>query len=247
MTLFAGSENEVKVKSGNFDGCFCSATDGLWGGILLRLLNEKPNFLISSSFGTNTAKWGCDIFAISPNLEVTAKSQKITCVTASLDSFDKVRGYDNGNTTLEIPLCIYLLPAPEEIHVSNVEASNHSRCGISQFPCLSMKHTLTRQTGPKKVTVSGMIAMSDEIEFTEQKHEIKGNDEKSGRTVSDSSATSNSSMITASVETELSKLIFSLPSSLFLRSIFILSSSSSLLLPHPHPPLLQFQTLKYAH
>ncbi|KAH7832661.1 uncharacterized protein MONOS_3984 [Monocercomonoides exilis] len=230
MMLCVGNENEVKVKGGSFDGCFCSASNGLGGGILLRLLNENPNFLISSSFGTNTAKWGNDIFVISPNLEETAKSENITCVTDSLDSVDRVRGYDNGNISVAIPLCIYLLPTPEEIYVSNIEASNHSHCGIVQFPCLTMKHSLTRQTETKKVIVNGMIQMSDELTFADQKHEIRGNDDESGWTVSDSSSTSNSSMITTSVETELSKLIFSLPSSLPLHSTFISSSSSSITL-----------------
>eukprot|EP00770_Monocercomonoides_exilis_P000839 MONOS_831.1-p1 / transcript=MONOS_831.1 / gene=MONOS_831 / organism=Monocercomonoides_exilis_PA203 / gene_product=unspecified product / transcript_product=unspecified product / location=Mono_scaffold00013:253854-255866(-) / protein_length=671 / sequence_SO=supercontig / SO=protein_coding / is_pseudo=false len=137
MMLCVGSENEVKVKGGPFDGCFCSTTNGLGGGIFLRLLNENPNFLISSSFGANTAKWGNDIFVISPNLEVTAKPQKITCVTATLDSIEKVRGYDNGNTSVAIPLCIYLLPTPKEINVSGTDASDNSHCGIVKFPCLT--------------------------------------------------------------------------------------------------------------
>ncbi|KAH7815662.1 uncharacterized protein MONOS_8235 [Monocercomonoides exilis] len=231
MMLCVGNGNEVKVKGGSFDGCFCSATYGFGGGILLRLLNENPNFLISSSFGTNTAKWGNDIFVISHNLEVSAKSQKITCVTASLDSVDKVRGYDNGNNSVAIPLCIYLLPTPEEVYVSNDEASDHSHCGIIQFPCLTMKHSLARLTGEKKIVVNGMILMSDELAFAGQKHEIRGNDDQSGWTVSDSSSTSNSSMISASVETEFSALIFSLPSSLPLHQTFI-SSSSQLTLFH---------------
>ncbi|KAH7824303.1 uncharacterized protein MONOS_7170 [Monocercomonoides exilis] len=226
MMLCAGNENEVKVKGGNFNGCFCSSSNGLGGGILLRLLNENPDFLISSSFGTNTAKWGNDIFVISPNLEAIANPQKISCVTNSLDSFDKVRGYENGNTSVAIPLCIYLLPTPEEIYVSNSEASNHSHCGIVQFPCLTMKHSLSRLTGEKKVIVCRMILMSDELAFDEQKHEIRGNDELSGWTVSDSSSLLNPAMISTSVETELSKLIFSLPPSLSSRSAFISSSSS---------------------
>ncbi|KAH7821031.1 uncharacterized protein MONOS_11273 [Monocercomonoides exilis] len=232
MMLCVGNGNEVKVKGGSFDGCYCSATYGFGGGILLRLLNENSDFLISSSFGTNTAKWGNDIFVISPNLEVTAKSQNITCVTDSLDSLEKVRGYDNGNTSVAIPLCIYLLPTPEEIHVSNTEASDHSHCGIVQFPCLTMKHSLSRLTGEKKVVVNGMILMSDELAFAGQKHEIKGNDDESGWTVSDSSLSLNPAMISASVETELSKLICSLPSSFSSHSTFISSSSSSLTLSY---------------
>ncbi|KAH7816479.1 uncharacterized protein MONOS_9790 [Monocercomonoides exilis] len=232
MMLCAGNENEVKVKGGMFDGCFCSTSNGLGGGILLRLLNENPDFLISSSFGSNTAKWGNDIFVLSPNLEVTAKSQIITCVTASLDSFDKVRGYDNGNISVAIPLCIYLLPTPEEIYVSNSEASDHSHCGIAQFPCLTIKHSLTRQTEEKKVVVNGKVLMSDELAFGEQKHEIKGNDDQSGWIVSDIEIESDFAMITTNVETDLSKLIFSLPSSLSSHSTFISSTSSSLTLSH---------------
>ncbi|KAH7815724.1 uncharacterized protein MONOS_91 [Monocercomonoides exilis] len=231
MMLCAGEGNEVKVKGGSFDGCYCSETDGLGGGILLRLLNENPDFLISSSFGTNTAKWGNDIFVISPNLEETAKSENITCVTASLDSVDKVRGYDNGNASVAIPLCIYLLPTPEEIHVSYTEASNHSHCGIAKFPCLTLKHSLTRLTGTKKIIVNGMILMSDELAFDEQKHEIRGNDDQSGWIVSDIEIESDAAMIATNVETVLSKLIFSLPSSLPLHQTFI-SSSSQLTLSH---------------
>eukprot|EP00770_Monocercomonoides_exilis_P015776 MONOS_15727.1-p1 / transcript=MONOS_15727.1 / gene=MONOS_15727 / organism=Monocercomonoides_exilis_PA203 / gene_product=unspecified product / transcript_product=unspecified product / location=Mono_scaffold01330:43-5832(-) / protein_length=1912 / sequence_SO=supercontig / SO=protein_coding / is_pseudo=false len=225
MMLCVGEANEVKVKGGSFDGCYCSALNGLGGGILLRLMNENPNILISSSFGTNTAKWGSDIFVFSPNLEAIANPQKISCVTATLDSVDKVRGYDNGNNSVAIPLCIYLLPTPEEIHVSNVEASDHSHCGIVQFPCLTMKHSLTRPTGEKKVVVNGMIQMRDELTFAEQKHEIRGNDDQSCWTVADASSTSNSAMITTSIETELSKLIFSLPPSFSSHSTFVSSSS----------------------
>ncbi|KAH7818157.1 uncharacterized protein MONOS_10021 [Monocercomonoides exilis] len=230
MMLCVGNGNEVKVKGGSFDGCFCSATYGFGGGILLRLLNENPNFLISSSFGTNTAKWGSCIFVFSPNLEMTAKSQKISCVTDSLDSFDKVRGYDNGNNSVAIPLCIYLLPTPEEIYVSNIESFDHSHCGIVQFPCLTLKHSLTRLAGAKKIIVNGMIIMNDELTFAGQKHEIRGNDDQSGWTVSDASTTSNSALLTATIETELSSLIFSLPSSFSSHSTFVSSSSSSLTL-----------------
>ncbi|KAH7824218.1 uncharacterized protein MONOS_13035 [Monocercomonoides exilis] len=226
MMLCVGNENEVKVKGGSFDGCFCSATDGLGGGILLQSLTEDPDFIISSTFGTNTAKWGNDIFVISPNLEAIANPQKISCVTNSLDSFDKVRGYENGNTSVAIPLCIYLLPTPEEIYLSNIESHDHSHCGIVQFPCLTMKHSLTRQTGTKKIIVNGMILMSDELDFAGQKHEIRGNDDQSGWTVSDSSSTSISAIITINAETILSKLIFSIPPSLSSHSTFVLSSSS---------------------
>ncbi|KAH7820675.1 uncharacterized protein MONOS_2123 [Monocercomonoides exilis] len=126
---------------------------------------------------------------------------------------------------MAIPLCIYLLPIPAEIYVSNSESYDHSHCGIAQFPCLTLKHSFTRQTEEKKVVVKGTIPVCDEFVLSSQKHVIRGNDDQSGWTVSDASTTSNSALLTASIETELSKLIFSLPSSLPLHSTFISSSS----------------------
>ncbi|KAH7816513.1 uncharacterized protein MONOS_10988 [Monocercomonoides exilis] len=214
MMLCVGNENEVKVKGGSFDGCFCSETDGFGGGILLQLLTDNPDFLISSSFGINTAKWGNNIFVISPDLEAIANPQKISCVSASLDTFDKVRGYDNGNTSVAIPLCIYLLPDPTEIYVSNTEASDHSHCGIAQFPCLTIKHSLARQTGEKKIIVSGMILVSEEMTFAESGCVIEGSDENSGWSVNADGDISNNPMLCAHGDAALSNLIFSLPPSL---------------------------------
>eukprot|EP00770_Monocercomonoides_exilis_P008273 MONOS_8232.1-p1 / transcript=MONOS_8232.1 / gene=MONOS_8232 / organism=Monocercomonoides_exilis_PA203 / gene_product=unspecified product / transcript_product=unspecified product / location=Mono_scaffold00305:32-8370(-) / protein_length=2151 / sequence_SO=supercontig / SO=protein_coding / is_pseudo=false len=108
----------------------------------------------------------------------------------------KWTGVEEADSMLFIPLCIYLLPTPEEVYVSNAEASDHSHCGIVQFPCLTMKHFLTRQTGEKKVVVNGMILMSDELAFTGQKHEIRGNDDQSGWTVSDTTTETNTAMVT---------------------------------------------------
>ncbi|KAH7826132.1 uncharacterized protein MONOS_5524 [Monocercomonoides exilis] len=224
MMVEMGNVGSLNVKGGVVKNCYASATQGRGGGIGLKVRDTNANFQISSAFEVNRAKWGSDIFVDSINLESTAKSERIACLTASFDSFEKVRGYDNGNTSLIIPLCIYLLPTPEEIFVSNNEAYDHSHCGIVQFPCLTLKHSLTRQTETKKVVVSGMILMSDELALKEKKHEIRGNDEQSGWTVSDASETSNSAMITTYVETKLSKLIFSLPPSLS-HSTFISSSS----------------------
>ncbi|KAH7826042.1 uncharacterized protein MONOS_4171 [Monocercomonoides exilis] len=230
MMVEVGNVGSLTMNGGVVKNCYASTIQGRGGGIGLKVKDTNAEFLISSGFEGNRAKWGSDIFVDSVDLETTARSGKITSLTASLDSFDKVRGYDNGNTSLAIPLCIYLLPTPEEIYVSSIEAYDHSYCGIVQFPCLTLKHSLTRQTETKKVNANGMILMSDELSFTNQKHEIRGNDEQSGWTVSDTSSTSNSAMITASVETELSKLIFSIPPSLS-HSTFI-SSSSQLTLSH---------------
>ncbi|KAH7826074.1 uncharacterized protein MONOS_11101 [Monocercomonoides exilis] len=230
MMVEMGNVGSLTMNGGVVKNCYASTTQGRGGGIGLKVRDINANFQISSAFEGNRAKWGSDIFVDSINLESTAKSRKIASLTASLETINKIRGFHNGDETIPIPLCAYLIPLPEEIFVSNIDAFNHSLCGFPEFPCLTLSHSLTRQEEEKKIVVSGMIMMSDELVFSEQKHEIRGNDELSGWTVSDASSPLNSAMITANVETIFSKLIFSLPS-LSSHSTFI-SSSSQLTLSH---------------
>ncbi|KAH7826093.1 uncharacterized protein MONOS_16118 [Monocercomonoides exilis] len=220
-----GNVGSLKMNGGVVKNCYALAAQGRGGGIGLKVKDTNAEFLISSGFEGNRAKWGSDIFVDSIDLETTAKSGKIAPLTASIETINKIRGFHNGDETIPIPLCAYLIPMPDEIFVSNVDAFNHSRCGFAEFPCLTLKHCLTRQEEEKKIIVEGMILMSDELAFEEKKHRIRGNDEISGWTISDASSPLNSAMITANVETIFSKLIFSLPSSFSLHSTFISSSS----------------------
>ncbi|KAH7826100.1 uncharacterized protein MONOS_15751 [Monocercomonoides exilis] len=225
MMIEMGNVGSLTMNGGVVKNCYASTTQGRGGGIGLKVSNINAEFQISSGFEGNRAKWGSDIFVDSINLESTAKSGKITSLTASFDTKSKIQGYENGDESFPIPMCVYLIPMPDEIFVSNVDAYDHSHCGFVEFPCLSLSHSLTRQEEEKKIIVEGMILMSDELAFVRQKHEIKGDDELSGWTVSDASSPLNSAMIATNVETELSKLIFSLPSSFSLHSTFISSSS----------------------
>ncbi|KAH7826051.1 uncharacterized protein MONOS_4179 [Monocercomonoides exilis] len=224
MMVEMGNVGSLTMNGGVVKNCYASTTQGRGGGIGLKVRDTNAEFQISSGFEGNRAKWGSDIFVNSINLESTAKSGKITSLTASFDTKSKIQGYDNGDETIPIPLCAYLIPMPNEVVVSNDDAFDHSHCGFVEFPCLTLSHSLTRQEEEKKIVVVGMILMSDELAFAGQKHEINGNDELSGWTVSDASETSNSAMIATSIETEFSKLIFSLPPS-FSHSTFISSSS----------------------
>ncbi|KAH7828480.1 uncharacterized protein MONOS_14268 [Monocercomonoides exilis] len=231
FSLSSTNEITLTLSECTFDGIERTTS----GAAVMSFSSDKINIdLNSSTFegcGSSSSENGGSMMLFAGNgNEVKVNGGSFDGCFSSLDTLDKVRGYDNGNNSVAIPLCIYLLHTPEEIYVSNSEASYHSYCGIVQFPCLTLKHSVIRQTGTKKVTVSGMIMMSDELTFAGQKHEIRGSNDQSGWTVSDSTSSFNSAMITASVETELSKLIFSLPSSLS-HSTFI-SSSSLLTLSH---------------
>ncbi|KAH7825114.1 uncharacterized protein MONOS_14633 [Monocercomonoides exilis] len=228
VMIEVGSGASLNMIGGLVKNCYASTIQGRGGGIGLKVKDTSAEFLISSAFEVNRAKWGSDIFVDSINLESTAKSRKITSLTASIETINKIRGFHNGDETIPIPLCAYLIPVPEEIIVSNIDAFNHSFCGFTEFPCLTLRHSLTRQEEEKKIVVSGMIMMSDELVFEEQKHEIRGNDDQSGWIVSNIRGT-NTAMVTVGVETVLSTLIISLPPSLS-HSTFISSSSFSLTL-----------------
>ncbi|KAH7824441.1 uncharacterized protein MONOS_15105 [Monocercomonoides exilis] len=225
MMVAVGSGGSLNVKGGIAKNCYASTTQGRGGGIGLKVRETNANFHISSAFEGNRAKWGNDIFIDSPNLESAARSGKITSLTASNPLLDEIRGFDKGDDSTPIPLGAYLIPLPDEIYVSSVDAFNHSLCGFAEFPCLTLRHCLTRQEEEKKIVVDGMIEVKNELTFGSFKHTIRGKDENSGWKVIDDSDGSGESMITVSANANISSLTFSVPSALQNHEVFFFSSS----------------------
>ncbi|KAH7816203.1 uncharacterized protein MONOS_8283 [Monocercomonoides exilis] len=147
-SLFSlSSTNEISLTLSEcaFDGIERTTR----GAAVMSFSNDKTNVdLNSCSFlgcGSTSSENGgsmmlCAGEANEVKVEETAKSENITCETATLNSVDKVRGYDNENTNVAIPLCIYLLPSPEEIYARSTESSDHSHCGIVQFPSIQLQY-----------------------------------------------------------------------------------------------------------
>eukprot|EP00770_Monocercomonoides_exilis_P004511 MONOS_4490.1-p1 / transcript=MONOS_4490.1 / gene=MONOS_4490 / organism=Monocercomonoides_exilis_PA203 / gene_product=unspecified product / transcript_product=unspecified product / location=Mono_scaffold00120:29305-38289(+) / protein_length=2995 / sequence_SO=supercontig / SO=protein_coding / is_pseudo=false len=227
LMIEAGRESSLTMDEGIVKNCYASATQGRGGGIGLKVKDTNAEFQISSAFNGNVAKWGSDIFIDSPNLETTARSGKITSLTASISTINKIRGFHNGDETIPIPLCVYLIPLPSEIVVSNADAFDHSRCGFAEFPCLTLKHSLEMQEEEKKIVVDGMIEMQDELTFDSLKHTIRGKDGNSGWNVGNERNGVKESLITISANTVLKSLVFSVPSALANHEIFFSSSSQS--------------------
>eukprot|EP00770_Monocercomonoides_exilis_P014833 MONOS_14779.1-p1 / transcript=MONOS_14779.1 / gene=MONOS_14779 / organism=Monocercomonoides_exilis_PA203 / gene_product=unspecified product / transcript_product=unspecified product / location=Mono_scaffold01072:12403-17936(+) / protein_length=1821 / sequence_SO=supercontig / SO=protein_coding / is_pseudo=false len=225
MMVEVGNVGSLNVSGGVVRNCYASTIQGRGGGIGLKVRNTNAEFLVSSAFEGNRAKWGSDIFVDSVDLETTAKGGKIASLTASFDTKSTIQGYDNGNDSIPIPLCVYLIPLPEEIIVSNVDAFDHSRCGFAEFPCLTLKHSLTRQISEKKIVVDGMIELKNELIFNSFQHTIRGKDENSGWEMSDDPNGSDGSMITVSANTNMSSLVFSVPSALPNHEAFFCSTS----------------------
>ncbi|KAH7832593.1 uncharacterized protein MONOS_5039 [Monocercomonoides exilis] len=220
-----GNGGSLTMNRGVVQNCYASITQGRGGGIGLKVKDTSADFLISSSFEGNRAKWGSDIFADSIDLELTAKSGKITCLTASFETRSKIQGFDKGNESTPIPLCAYLIPLPDEIIVSNADAFDNFYCGYAEIPCMTLKHSLTRQEEEKKIVVSGLIEVKNELTFDSFKHTIRGQDENSGWKVIDECDGSGESMIAVRTNAILKSLTFSVPSILPNHEAFFSSSS----------------------
>ncbi|KAH7826857.1 uncharacterized protein MONOS_13856 [Monocercomonoides exilis] len=222
-----GNVGSLTMNGGVIRNCYASTIQGRGGGIGLKVKDTDAEFLISQVFEGNRAKWGSDIFVDSINLESIAKSGKITSLTASFDTKSKIQGFNNGDESAPIPLCVYLIPLPEEIVVSNVDAFDNSYCGYAEIPCQTLKHCLTRQEKEKKIVVDGTIEMQDELTFDSLKHTIRGKDGNSGWNAGNERNGVKESLITISANTNVSSLAFSVPSGLANHEMFFFSSSQS--------------------
>eukprot|EP00770_Monocercomonoides_exilis_P015703 MONOS_15653.1-p1 / transcript=MONOS_15653.1 / gene=MONOS_15653 / organism=Monocercomonoides_exilis_PA203 / gene_product=unspecified product / transcript_product=unspecified product / location=Mono_scaffold01298:5437-11691(-) / protein_length=2084 / sequence_SO=supercontig / SO=protein_coding / is_pseudo=false len=202
----------LKVEDGEIRNCFASTVTGRGGGMFLTVTDESAEYSITTLFTDNEARWGSDIFVDSVNLECTATGRKISSVTESNATINTIRGFDGGDERVRIPLCVYLIPSPDELVVSDKDSFDHLHCGFVEFPCLTLKHTLERQEGERKVCVNGIISMTDEIELEASKYAIRGQAEGSGWTVGEDANGLELLLVKIKADTLLSQLLFALPS-----------------------------------
>ncbi|KAH7829869.1 uncharacterized protein MONOS_1433 [Monocercomonoides exilis] len=218
MTVEVGSGNSLNVKGGVVKNCYASATQGRGGGIGLKARNANADFLISSAFEGNRAKWGSDIFVDSPNLESTATSGKITSLTASFDTKSKMQGYENGDESFSIPLCIYLWNNFSGSAFVGGGSSSHdfSKCGYEEFPCSTIaKAASVHFEGKKKdVALLEPFAFEDELRLTSNEWSIKGKVGKIKCDVSDQKEGAQRGLIENTITASVIGIVFSMKKSL---------------------------------
>ncbi|KAH7821917.1 uncharacterized protein MONOS_10392 [Monocercomonoides exilis] len=229
LKIKIGSAGCLKVDNTAVRNCIASTTAGRGGGIFMTVSEENADYSITASFTDNEARWGSDIFVDSTNLESTAKGGRISSLSASNATFNKIRGFDGGDVRVNIPLCVYLIPLPDELVVSNEDAFDHLYCGFVEFPCLTLKHTLERKEGEINICVSGMIKMADEVKMESTKCAIRGQTEGSGWIVLDDDNGIELSLVKVKAETLFEQLLFSLPSKMQKHNIFISVQSATIL------------------
>eukprot|EP00770_Monocercomonoides_exilis_P006176 MONOS_6146.1-p1 / transcript=MONOS_6146.1 / gene=MONOS_6146 / organism=Monocercomonoides_exilis_PA203 / gene_product=unspecified product / transcript_product=unspecified product / location=Mono_scaffold00189:93049-98826(+) / protein_length=1926 / sequence_SO=supercontig / SO=protein_coding / is_pseudo=false len=225
MMIEIGSGDSLSVNGGVVRNCYASATQGRGGGIGLKVKDRNAEFLISSAFEGNRAKLGSDIFVDSIDLELTTTSGKITSVTASFDTKNKVQGYDNGDESFPIPLCVYLwnnFSAPAFVGGGSL-SHDFSKCGFEEFPCSSIsKAASIHFEGKKKdITILEPFAFEEELVLTSDEWSITPKENVTKCNVSDQNEGTRKGLIENSVPVSVTGIVFSLKKLLtFHESVF---------------------------
>ncbi|KAH7829924.1 uncharacterized protein MONOS_14871 [Monocercomonoides exilis] len=235
MMVEAGSGSSLKMNGGIVKNCYASATQGRGGGIGLKVRNANADFLISSAFEGNMARWGSDIFVDSIDLESTTRSEKITSLTASLETKSKMQGYENGDESFPIPLCVYLWNNFSGSAFVGGGSLSHdfSKCGFEEFPCSTItKAASVHFEGKKKdVALLEPFAFEDELRLTSNGWSIKGKVEKIKCDVSDQKEGTQNGLIENTIAASVTGIVFSMKKSLiFHESVFECCSGKLILI-----------------
>ncbi|KAH7821050.1 uncharacterized protein MONOS_11674 [Monocercomonoides exilis] len=225
MMVEVGSGSSLKMNGGFVKNCYASTTQGRGGGIGLKVKDISADFLISSGFEGNRARWGSDIFVDSIDLESTATSGKIASLTASLETKSKMQGYENGDESFPIPLCIYLwnnFSAPAFVGGGSL-SHDFSKCGFEEFPCSSiLKAVSLHYEGEKKdVALLEPFVFEEELGLTSHEWSIASKENEMKCDVCDQKEGAQSGLIENTVSVSVTGIVFSLKKSLtFHESVF---------------------------
>eukprot|EP00770_Monocercomonoides_exilis_P007262 MONOS_7225.1-p1 / transcript=MONOS_7225.1 / gene=MONOS_7225 / organism=Monocercomonoides_exilis_PA203 / gene_product=unspecified product / transcript_product=unspecified product / location=Mono_scaffold00242:7-5373(-) / protein_length=1722 / sequence_SO=supercontig / SO=protein_coding / is_pseudo=false len=215
----------LKMNGGMVKNCYASATQGKGGGIGLKVRDTNADFLISSGFEGNRARWGSGIFVDSIDLESTATSGKITSLTASLETKSKMQGYENGDESFSIPLCVYLWNnfSGYEFVGGGLLSHDFSKCGFEEFPCSSISKAVSIHFEGKKKDVALLepFVFEEELGLTSNEWSIASKENEMKCDVSDLIQGTQSGLIESSVSVSVTGIVFSLTKSLtFHESVF---------------------------
>ncbi|KAH7816163.1 uncharacterized protein MONOS_16042 [Monocercomonoides exilis] len=218
MMIEMGNVGSLTMNGGIVRNCYASTTQGRGGGVGLKVRDINVEFLVSSAFEGNRAKWGSDIFIDSIDLETTAKSGKIASLTDSLETKSKMQGFENGDESFPIPLCVFLwnnFSAPAFVGGGSL-SHDFSMCGFKEFPCSTIeKAASVHFEGKKKdITIFESFAFEDEVSLRTDEWNIKANQNEMKCGVADLTDGTQSGLIENSVSVSMTSIVFSLIQSL---------------------------------
>ncbi|KAH7826393.1 uncharacterized protein MONOS_14095 [Monocercomonoides exilis] len=177
MHLHIAKTNVVKVNKCSF--CLCTATaapgKGLWGGILIKVVDADANFVVSlPSFGeggANSAEHGNDLFIESPNLTESVIEERFPFGKyMQLSEVDGMRGFDGADRLNAIPLVYLLHDVGVTISASSTNGLDVAGCGFVEYPCRTVGYSFQRQQEQEKdVEVVGVFELNESVSLSHEK------------------------------------------------------------------------------
>ncbi|KAH7815409.1 uncharacterized protein MONOS_4738 [Monocercomonoides exilis] len=184
-----GASGMAKILKCTFRQCSAQSGSfvGYGGGMLIELLDADASFVVSSptfpADGANSARYGRDVFVVSPNLSRSVcEETMLFALAVPLQDTDSMMGYEGEDKRNAIPLVYVVNPVGSTIVVSSAEGVDVSCCGFEEYPCLTLKHSFWRQQGKKKsILISEGFELNERVELSDgQGYVMSGASEKSG-------------------------------------------------------------------
>ncbi|KAA6399461.1 MAG: hypothetical protein EZS28_005011, partial [Streblomastix strix] len=163
-----------------FTSCTVPTSTSLGGAIYLDLQSgtETKFDLTGASYLTeNDAKYGKSLFINAINLRTVvpiddAARIKLGAINPETDMYN-LMGYDNGVTSIAIPLYYMYTAVGESVYHVNIASgtnagNNNIGCGHSLWPCLTFEYSLTQSTIQHPSATQRIIGVISEYQYSEQ-------------------------------------------------------------------------------
>ncbi|KAA6371139.1 MAG: hypothetical protein EZS28_033334, partial [Streblomastix strix] len=190
-SLSSGASGSVSItgSASTFSSCTVSTTSGLGGAIYLDFASgtETKYDLTGASYQTgNDASYGKNLFIKAANLRTAvpigdATRIKLGAINPETNMFN-LMGYDNGITTLAVPLYfLYTAIQSDIFHVYNptspfqIGSGNNNRfCGHLEWPCLTIDYAISQNTyNVKKIGIMNEYQLNEQFEINEGGKEVQ--------------------------------------------------------------------------
>ncbi|KAH7822903.1 uncharacterized protein MONOS_14764 [Monocercomonoides exilis] len=233
-----GSEVAIGNKSSNdFGSGFeqCKAEKGanergVGGGIMIDCTAGGKAFEFGNiNFTVNKAVYGKNVFVVATELEELCSRSKFGFILDE-NVLDELMGFEESEIGAAIPFVLFWKSFPLIVTVSGSAGSDHLRCGFSVSPCRTLQYAVRTHfsSSIRKIKFVPPFKFDCPSVFDDWGYDISV--ERKGtviEVVEDSSSPENG-FVETRIDTDISNISFSLPSSLPQSKPFLCCTSHSL-------------------
>ncbi|KAH7822936.1 uncharacterized protein MONOS_12664 [Monocercomonoides exilis] len=233
-----GSEVAIGNKSSNeFGSCFeqCKAKKGAYergvgGGIMIDCAAGGKTFDFGNiNFTGNKAEYGKNVFVVATELEELCSRSKFGFILDE-NVLDELMGFEESEIGAAIPLVLFWIPFPLVVTVSGSAGSDHLRCGFSVSPCRTLQYAVRTHfsSSIRKIKFVPPFKFDHSTVFDDRGYDISVETKGTVIEVAGDSSSPENGFIETRIDTDISNISFSLPSSLPQSKPFLCCTSHSL-------------------